>query len=230
MSLRPGTVEGRTSRSGATAFSPVAVTSAQPRTRLSSADRRPPIRALAQEVDDDADEAEMWQEDEHGENKVAHQHGASKGSGVKWETRMARRYKRWGPVIDTCHSSLVTHHPLALDLKGDVSQYHLQRVQDGALTWWKTHTCCQREDGVFDDSVIRIAEQRDVTMISHAGYGSLKIPLWECKNCQERFGPNPSAFACFPSTPTVPAYWVDVDLHNQFSTLAMYNTSCTGDW
>jgi hypothetical protein len=55
------------------------------------------------------------------------------------------------------------------------------------------------------------------------------MPLWECVRCKELFGPNPSAFACFPSTPTTPAYWVDVDLHNQFSVLAMHNTSCTGE-
>ena len=59
MSLRPGTIEGRTSRSGATSFGPdPIIASNPPLNRASTSDRRPPVRAAAAAaLDYDGDEA-----------------------------------------------------------------------------------------------------------------------------------------------------------------------------
>ena len=133
-----------------------------------------------------------------------------------------------GPVIADFHASLISDYPLARDLKHDTFQYQVQRTQDGVDNWWTMHPCTRLEGGGFAKDKLQIVECRDVTLISHAGSGSIQITFWQCSCCHERFGPNPMAFACFPSSPTAPAYWLDVDLHNQFSSLAMHGTSCTG--
>ena len=126
MSLRSGTIEGRTSRSGATSFGPdPIIASNTPKNRVSTSDRRPPVRAAALDLDGDEADIELGEE---GEVNMAVEQGGRKG--VDWEVRMARRYRRWTHVIDSCHSSLVTHHPLALDLKQDTFQYQLHRMQD----------------------------------------------------------------------------------------------------
>jgi hypothetical protein len=148
---------------------------------------------------------------------------------VKWAERMARKYRCWGPVIAASRASIICDYPLARDLKHDAFQHQLQRTQTGVDNSWKMHPCTQLEGMVFDKDILQLVESRDVTLMSHAGSGSLKMPLWQCSCCHERFGPNPLAFACFPSTPTAPAYWIDVDVHHQFSSLAMNGTSCTGD-
>ena len=74
---------------------------------------------------------------------------------------------------------LLTIHSLAR-LKHDAFHYQLHRTQDGIDTCWKTHPCYQSEGGEFDPSKVRLVEQRNVTLISHAGQGSLVMPLWEC--------------------------------------------------
>ena len=152
---------------------------------------------------------------------VAGSDSGPSGTSGRWVERLRRRDDQWRAAIPELRASSAEAylHAWMPPLKHGMS--HLQGIRASVRQWGRLHTCCQREDRTSDQSCLVLVEQRPTTFIGRTCHGSFNVPLWECSKCKEVIKPNPAAFACFPSSPTAAAYWLDVELHHQYSRLAL---------
>jgi hypothetical protein len=223
MSERSHWREDHISRSGPTQHPPDPVLNR--RTRTSSTSRRPPLPSNAT-LDPDLDPAATAADEEYdGATCMCQQATPAKTSVYK--ERVERKAANWDVFIERSRASYIEDYPLARSIKQASFNYHVQLLQESITNAWKKHPCTHLEEE-FDQSCLKEVETRRTIYLSHAGHGHLHMPLWDCELCNQRFSPNPITFGCFPSSPVAPHYWVDLDLHHQFSELAMKGTSCDG--
>ena len=201
------------------------------KTRAGNSNRRPPLPRAADAADgtafDDILDDDVGVDGQQEEGAAAEAAGPSDTSRT-WTERMKRRDIQWRAAIPELRASGIKDYPLACKLKHAVGAVQLQGIRDSIGQWGKLHACCQRDDGTFDQSCLTLLEERPTTYIGHTCHGTINVPHWLCSKCNQKVKPNPVALACFPSTPTAAAYWWDVDLHNQYSRLALHGTSATG--
>jgi hypothetical protein len=61
--------------------------------------------------------------------------------------------------------------------------------------------------------------ERDITVFSHRSRHCIKLPQWRCMTCKQCFEPAAEDFGYWPSTPTMPDVWFDMevveDYHDQ---------------
>ena len=190
--------------------------------RAGSSLRRAPLPRAADGTDvgeiHDADVGLDGRQQEAG--PVAGPVSGPSGTSGRWAERLRRRDDQWHAAIPELRASSAEAYLRAwMPLKHGMS--HLQGIRASVRQWGRLHTCCQREDRTSDQSCLVLVEQRPTTFIGRTCHGSFNVPLWECSKCKEVIKPNPAAFACFPSSPTAAAYWLDVELHHQYSRLAL---------
>ena len=57
---------------------------------------------------------------------------------------------------------------------------------------------------------------------------TLKLHEWQCQCCSQWLGLDPLSFGCFPSTPTTPLVWFDLQLLQLYQRLGLEGLSATG--
>ena len=144
-----------------------------------------------------------------------------------WAERQARKNAAWRSSLPGLQSSYVELFPLAVQRKQESQRIFTEQLQADVHAYWKLHSCCLVE-GEFDDALLTKLPEREIIYIGLTGCATIKLPSCLCGRCNVQITPNPLAYACFPSSPTVPAYWYDLQVHQLYQRDALACLSATG--
>ena len=146
----------------------------------------------------------------------------------EWAERQARKNAAWRNNLPGLQSSYVQNFPLAIRLKQESQRIIHELLQAEVYGFWKLHTCCLVE-GEFDETPLRtLPEEREIIYISLTGCSTIKLPSCHCDRCNVQISPDPLAYGCFPSSPTAPVYWYDLQVYQMYKGAAASGLSATG--
>lgn len=184
--------------------------------------RAPPLK---EDVDDpsmaDDSFAGGWEEGDERAGKV--------GRGIDWFERKRRQHEEWRTVAPRMGSEYVNDLNLAQGRMQASWDSHMRRIQtdlDGAAAagWMSPCKCCPGEGERFPVFPSGSQGQKEtwpghrqlagriITHYSLETIATLHLPEWECEQCKDVVSPRPSAFGCFPSTPSRASIWYSVQV------------------
>lgn len=150
----------------------------------------------------------------------------------QYKERVTREHERWQDQRAEATSKAVLDLPFVRASKHLQCTQYIAQLQENINDSWKLHKCCSERgaDGAvnsFDMSCLSSVPQGKNEKRSTIYYGphysgtmcSLVLPVWICSKCHETVKPHPLTFGCWPSSPLIPTFWIDVDVLEQYRML-----------
>jgi hypothetical protein len=95
--------------------------------------------------------------------------------------------------------------------------------------WPGSCTCASPKIVAVLDTKSKQYVHRPVTIFSHRSRHAIKVPLYRCLTCGAQFEPTAADFGYWPSTPTYPSIWFDMEVVEDWQHLAqVVGVSATG--
>lgn len=190
-----------------------AARSKQPQKRKARPGQLPPQRR--QQVPDDvldnssADPSSGDEASEPGSGgDDAEQQPRKRGAALTWHERNKKQRDAWDlrrPGHTAAIRSAAPRLAASVSAQEECIQgYMHDRIQHSL----DSHTCCQHAGAELQ----HIGEPRTVTYLQMGLAVAIKVPTVQCTLCSKQWEVSACDVHCFPSSPVVPNFWVDVPL------------------
>ena len=147
----------------------------------------------------------------------------------EWASRCSNQQQAWQEQLPQLRQLYVSNLPLAMQQHASTRQEQQTRMQARVSRAWELHHCMGADGGQLNADSFTQTSTTTVTYFGLTTVFPVQLPKWQCSCCSASVSPHPSAFGCFPSTPSQPQMWYDVQVHQLYRRLGLLEgLSATG--
>ena len=149
--------------------------------------------------------------------------GEDVGDATIWGRRCENQHSAWKDCCSTNRELYYDSLPCNLARSKEEAD-GLQRRRQAEVEEWQPPACqCGCDTASFTQH-----PAGDVWYYGRTCAFQLSLYEWQCSNCNRRAAPSPLAFGCFPSTPTIPQMWFELQLLHLYREQGHEGMSSTG--